>query len=577
MEKQKKDVDRFQNLFFLLKIFNLPSFRLFSIFLLFIIIISSLMPLLSIELTKRLLNAIQLGKEIETILSILFFMIAMQTIQKLINTINNYLTGLFQLRLNNYVTELIMKKISMLKFEELFSSVVIDKLYFLRTTSTMKIGSIFSSSISMFSNIITFISIFIYLFNWIPLYAILVAICSIPVGIVQLYFNNKNFILSKNINKFHREQFYLLFISTTPESLKEITQYSSMSYIVESYQKIFKKIYNPTKSLSLKVTIATMITSLLGVLAIGYSQYKTILLVFEGQILIGTLMSILQSLGIVFQRMQGLIMTFGGFHNDWLYVNNLRDFLSIESSKNDSRLTNPVESSVSITAKNLTYCVDGVTIFENLNFHFSAGSIIGIMGENGTGKSTLLDIIQGLKKQTSGELYFNDMLTTDILDTQRVKLCQTLLQNPVRYELSLSENVGIADSEKYRTYGSDILEYIYHIDKESFVFDNNIKKETLLGNWYDESHPLSGGQWQRLALYRLLYRNTPIYLIDEPTNNLDENALYLLEDFIKSLSKENLVIIISHNTNFLSKNCSQIYTMSKQKMSLQEKKISINV
>ena len=539
--------------------------------------ITSLMPLISIELIKRLLNAIQLNEDIKTIISILLFMISMQVILKILNTLNSFITSLFHLRLNNYVNELIMKKIKTLNSEDLFSSEVIDKLYFLRTTSTMKIGSIFNSSISILLGIVTLFSVSIYLFNLLPLLTIVVAICSIPVGAVQLYFNKKNFTLSKKINKHSREQFYLLLISTTPEYLKEIIQHSSMNYIVESHQKIFKKIYNPIKSLSFKSTIATVITSLIGLIAIGYAQYETILLVFGGQILIGTLMSILQSLGIVSQRINGLIMTLGGFHSDWLYVNNLRDFLSTESNTNQAKQKQIIPAQVSITARNLTYSINGVTIFENLNFHFPAGSIIGIKGENGTGKSTLLDIIQGFRKQTSGELYFNEDLSTDIPDNERVRLCQTLLQNPSRYEMSLGENVGLADSEKYKNHSNYIINYIYQMDQDSFILDKNIKKETLLGNWYEESQQLSGGQWQRIALYRLLYRNAPIYLIDEPTNNLDQNALELFESMIKSISRDTLIIIVSHNENFLSKNCSQIYSMTKDGVFAQNQRKPIEI
>ncbi|WP_456225356.1 ATP-binding cassette domain-containing protein [Virgibacillus salarius] len=567
--KKRKKVNSLHNIYFLIKIFNSPKFRIFCILLLFLTIVHALMPLINLELVKRLLNAIQVGDNLKTIIIVFSIMVVMQITQKVFVYLNNFATELFQLKLNNHVSELIMTSISTMKYEKLFSPLTIDKLYFLRTTSTAKIGSIFSSFLSIFSSFVTFCSMFIYLFNWIPYHTILVGISSIPIGVVQLYFNKKSFFLSQNINKHQREQFYLLHVATTPEYLKEIAQYSSMSYLVESHSNLFKNIFQPTKNLSKKQMIANILTSLLGVFAISYTQFKTVILAVQGKILIGTLMSILQALGNVFKGMQSLILSFGGFHSDWLYVNNLREFILSHEFDELEAPPQHIDMPISLSAKDLTYSVNGITIFKNLNFHFTAGSVIGIIGENGIGKTTLLEIIQGIKKEMSGELRFNNVLSTAISDVQRNNLSQTLHQNPSRYEFSLGENVGLSEIDKYKK-SDNILRYIQQIDQESFVFNMNLQENSRLGEWYDESQQLSGGQWQRIALYRLFFKRSPIYLIDEPTNNLDENSLYLLEEMIKSVSKTSLVIMVSHDTSFLSEICTDIYSMTKNGLILQE-------
>lgn len=553
----------FKNVTFLLKIFVNREFRYSCIFIVIFTTILSLIPLANIELVKRLLNSIQTGFDNQMVIVIIGLIIITQLSQKIFSNINGYLNRTFELKLNNYANELIMNHISKMSFDDLFSASITNKLYFLRTNSTMKINSIFNSSISLFSLSVTFLSIFIYLFNQYPVYTTLVALTSVPVGIIQIYFNKKGFTLSQKINKYNREQFYLLFMSTTPQYLKEITQYSSMKYLVELHMKLFKKQFNPTNSLFKKETLANIFTSLIAVGGIGYVQYKTVFLALQGKILMGTLMSVLQSLGMIFQKINGLIVAFSGFHSDWLYVSILQEFLSTKSEKKEGKQTQHLSAPVCLSAEDLSYEINGVEIFKNINFQFKAGSVVGITGKNGVGKSTLLDIIQGLKQGTSGELYFNGISSTSFTDEERIKICQTLQQNPSRYELSLGENIGLSDTKKLKSNKSKIMKYIYDIDKSSFVFDKGFQIETRLGDWYEDSRQLSGGQWQRIAIYRLFYAEAPIYLIDEPTNNLDKNSLGLLKNMIKVIPENSLVIIVSHDLEFLAGFCTDIYTMTK--------------
>lgn len=551
------------NLIFLLKIFTLPKFKVFSLILFTLLVSSSLTPVFTIELTKRLLNAIQLNENIELVLLILSFMVILQAAQRLNNILNDYLSSLFQLKLSNHVTEMIMDQIDKIENEELFSSKTIDLLYFLRATSTDKLASIFHLSISFISTLITFISLFLYLIYSIPLLAVLVVLASIPIAIVQLYFNKKNFALTKDMNKHERKRFYLLFISTTPQYLKEIIQNRSIPYLVKSNQKIFKTIYNPSKNLLKKAAIAVTFTSFLSIIAIGIAQYNTILLVFEGQILIGTFMSIIQSLGMVSQRINGLIMTLGGFHSDWLYINNLREFFKKDSDVQENIAKTSISLPISISAKNLSYSIEGQDVFNNLNFNFQEGSIIGITGANGAGKSSLLEIIQGIRKESNGTLYFNNKASNTFQDYQRADISQTFFQYPARYEFTLGENIGISDIKNYVNNKTEIMKHIAEIDPDSFLLESSITEETLLGEWFEESHQLSGGQWQKIALYRLLFKKSPIYLIDEPTNNLDKNSLKLLENIIRKVSPQSLIIIVSHDIEFLSNNCTDIYLLEK--------------
>jgi len=549
--------------------------KIYSISLLILISINSFFPLINIVLTEKLLNALQLGYTIELILYIVVFLLIAQVVQLLFSSLSSYLNDLFQLKLENIVTQLVMKKTSKVRLQELFSNETIDKLYFLRTNSTSKMGTLFNSTTTILSSIITFIATFSYLFKYIPFYTILVVISSIPIAFTQIYFNKKNFELSKSLNIINRKQFYLLFISTTPEYLKEIVQHSSMGLLINSYKRLFKEIFNPIKSLSSRIMVVNVVTSLLGIITIIYAQYNTILMVIGGSMLIGTLMSIFQSLGVVFQKLQNIILSFSGFHNDLLYIDNLREFLELKERPSKIISTNPIYN-ISIRANNISYDIEGKSIFKNINFEFEKGNIIGIKGQNGVGKSTLIDIIQGIKKQTSGDLYFNEINSENIAEKDRLELSQTLRQNPPKYEFTLEDNIAISNYQKQNI---DILDYIKSHDPNSFILKEAINLRTMLGEWYDNSKQLSGGQWQLIALFRLLFKDSPIYLLDEPTNNLDSSSIQVLKNMISKVSENALVIIVSHDNSFLNDICTQTYNMTKNELAMEKgvKKVAVTV
>ncbi|WEG13653.1 ABC transporter ATP-binding protein [Pullulanibacillus sp. KACC 23026] len=462
------------------------------------------------------------------------------------------------MELENSLTELIMDQIQSITFKEVFSTSIQDKLYFLRTNSTFKVGRIFSALISILSSLTLFISMFIFLLRWNWIYAILIVLFSIPGGLIQIYFNKKKFLLNLQLNQLKRKRFYILFIVTTKEYIKEIIEYQSINYLINMHFKLFRNIFIPTRSMAALQRKLNILLSLLSVGIIGFIEFQVIKLAIVGKILLGTMNSLLQSLGQVSGGVQKLIISFSGIHNDILYVDNLKEFLNdkIEEVQPDNKR---IGGKVNIIGKNLTYSIGEKIVFKNLNFKFSSGSVIGIMGDNGVGKTSFLEIILGIKEQSNGQLYFNNFLSNEISGHQRVEICQMLHQRPARYEFNLEDNIKISDINNEINI-NELESFIRELDENSFSL--KMDKKTMLGEWYSNSTNLSGGQWQKLSLYRLFYKKASIYLLDEPTNNLDSESIRDLEDMIRKIGRDTLLIIVSHDFKFLYNVSDELYRIN---------------
>jgi len=189
------------------------------------------------------------------------------------------------------------------------------------------------------------------------------------------------------------------------------------------------------------------------------------------------------------------------------------------------------------------YSQSGVSLgLHKVNLSFQQGEFVAITGESGSGKSTLLNVISGLDSYEDGELYVDGKPTSHFDDAdweeyRREKIAFIFQNYNLIDSYTVLENVESAllvqgcPKEELR---SRALECI--------------KKVDLLNRKNHRASELSSGQKQRLSIARALAKETPIIVADEPTGNLDSDNGEQVMHLLKNLSKEKLVIMVTHNS-----------------------------
>ena len=196
--------------------------------------------------------------------------------------------------------------------------------------------------------------------------------------------------------------------------------------------------------------------------------------------------------------------------------------------------------------KNYQTGTDVVRALKGVSINFRESEFVAILGHSGCGKTTLLNIVGGLDKYTDGDLIINGVSTKKYTDRdwdkyrnhsigfvfQSYNLIphQTVLEN-VELALTLS-GVGVEERRK-----------------RAF---NALSKVGLSDQVKKRPNQLSGGQVQRVAIARALVNNPDIILADEPTGALDSDTSVQIMDILKELSKEKLVIMVTHNPELAS-------------------------
>ncbi len=201
-------------------------------------------------------------------------------------------------------------------------------------------------------------------------------------------------------------------------------------------------------------------------------------------------------------------------------------------------------------------------ILKNLNFKINKGEKIGIVGQTGSGKSTLIDLIIGILKPTYGKILIDDI---NIRDPQKYKSLR-FWRNSIAHipqdiylaDTTISENIAFGIEKKdINLKAIKLAAKQARIDKYIESMPN--KYQTFVG---ERGVRLSGGQRQRIAIARCLYKKKKILVFDEATSALDINTEKSVIDSINDLSKELTVIFVTHRITTL-KNFDRIIKINK--------------
>lgn len=224
---------------------------------------------------------------------------------------------------------------------------------------------------------------------------------------------------------------------------------------------------------------------------------------------------------------------------------------------------------IALSADRLSLSFGSDVILQDVSFSLNEGEKLGIIGVNGAGKSTLLKLITGEYEADAGNVYLAHGKTIGMLsqnvgfDSEKTVLEETeaTFSDLLRTEKELEELLHAADS------GDEAAGRRYSSLHERFLRDGGYEFRSrcrgILKNlgfpetqWGERISSLSGGQKTRLALTCLLLQSPDILLLDEPTNHLDMNAMFWLEDYLRSSRKT--VLVVSHDRYFLDRVATKI-------------------
>ena len=217
------------------------------------------------------------------------------------------------------------------------------------------------------------------------------------------------------------------------------------------------------------------------------------------------------------------------------------------------------------------------TIFDHISFNIDSGDKIGLLGVNGTGKSTLLKILAGLAQADNGEIQTSNQLVLEYLPQhpdfdenatvlQQIFRGESVFMKVMRdYELTLE---SVEQNPTDETLTQKLLDLSAKMDQHNAWQLESEAKAILnklgIHNFSARVGDLSGGQRKRIALAGALIRPCNLLILDEPTNHLDNDAIEFLEQHLKN--KNCALLMVTHDRYFLDRVTNRILELSNAKL-----------
>lgn len=226
----------------------------------------------------------------------------------------------------------------------------------------------------------------------------------------------------------------------------------------------------------------------------------------------------------------------------------IKDFLALEEIPREpqNKTEEPIQDA-EIVCRNMSFSYPNADqpALRDINITIYQGEKIAIVGHNGSGKSTFVNLLCGMYEPTEGSVTIGGKKVYDILQSAR-DMISVVFQNFGRYEASLRTNLIIGDTERSAA-DEELMALARRTGADQIIESQEHGLDEEVGTFNEKGNNLSGGQWQKLALTRALFREkSRIIILDEPTAALDPVAeANLYRDFVE-LTGDKTTLMISH-------------------------------
>ncbi|WP_439507016.1 ABC transporter ATP-binding protein [Sediminibacterium sp.] len=522
-------------------------------------VVLAIIPSALIFVVKKLVDIITQPSlfKITELTNLIIVYIGIQLISALLTQWSSQLLQIYQEKLTNTVSSTVLLKATQVDYMYYEQSKYHDTLHIAQQQALHKSGALLTNLTTFIQQFLTLLAISIFLFTIHWGYALFFISIPIPLSIVKAYFTRESFIKEKDLAEKDRQSIYFQHLATSPLYAKEIRIFSLGDFLINKYNKLRTYIFaEKRKLLTIRSKYIVMI-EFIEIITIGFLLFNLAKNAWEQTITAGLFILYLQT----FQRIQvsakSWMQALIGLYQQRLFLNHLFQFLDLApiSKKEQQSMPSELEKLV-INNLFFSYPESDKEILHGISLEARKGELIAIVGENGSGKSTLIKILADLYPIYTGNILLNQTRLSEIDPISFRTKAAILFQDFEKYYFSVADNITMgqsnADKEKIETAARKAGADFIHSLPQGF--------STQLGRSFGAGTQLSGGQWQKLGLSRIFYKDAPLIILDEPGSTLDAAAEMRLFEELHEQAKDKIIVVVTHRLYSLV-NANRIYVL----------------
>ena len=456
-------------------------------------------------------------------------------------------------RTRTYVKEYILRQLCTVRYPYVENKDdFLKKIEFADSHSAMEMSNNIQRMFYVMYQIVTFVSISVSLWLIHPVLVIIIILTSIPAAILSYRQSDETFRhRAKWLKDGHFAILLYHFCASSEDGIQEVRHYELFDYLKARWRAVADSYIFQKNQLSAKHLRNNLMADFLRSAVYLVILLLTAWVIYENPAMGLGVFTLVYTLSDRLQKSTASILTqVMQFSTSLAY---LKEFFSLEyiereveegaQSKKDDEANS--FGDICFEDVSFTYPNSDKEVLHDISISIRAGEKIAIVGNNGSGKSTFISLLTGMFSPDKGSVNINGLSVEKHKQELRNKI-SVIFQDFAHYEATLRENIAVSDVSR-KLSDEEIEELARKIHVEDVIREQTEGLDSLLGHLSQKGNDLSGGQWQKIALLRAVYRsNTNIMILDEPTAALDPISEAELYRNFSEITGDRTTILISH-------------------------------
>ncbi|HEV3412755.1 MAG TPA: ABC transporter ATP-binding protein [Puia sp.] len=514
---------------------------------------NAIMPPISVYLSARLVNLIAEAHQhkitFQVILPIIIGLWFTIVVQRALGAYIGYSRNLYVRRVELEAERRLLAKAATVDMGHFDNSDWHDRLSRAKRDVSWRPGDLTWSVLGLSGNIVTIVLMagLLASLHW------LLVVLALAASFVSLAIESR---VTAKLYKYYyketpeeRERQYIGDMFVQSRTIKEIRAFVLGDYLLGRHTKLSENLFRQREQIFASSKRIYMLSGIIAGTILGLAYVFVALRGISGAINPGGVVLVIGAFTAVSGTLGQITSTFVAVDQHTAFLDDYFSFLAIGPllAVPPRPLSIPagIIESVEFDHVRFTYPGGSEPALEDLTLHIRRGELIALVGENGAGKSTLVKLLLRFYDAQQGAVRVGGIDVRELDPEALRSRIGVLFQDYATYELSVRENIEMgwpyAESEEAK-----IAKALKDSRSEWLIKKLPNGLDSKVGRLFEGGHDLSGGEWQRLALARIMYRNADIWILDEPTSSLDPEAEAAIFAELKENLKGRIGIVISH-------------------------------
>lgn len=473
---------------------------------------------------------------------------------------STYIHALYQLRLTDHVSRKVLEKAVTVPYTYYETPAYHDTLHLAQQQALYKSAQLLSGVSTLMLQGTTLVLVGGMMAAYYGPFAALLIGVSLPLLAVKGYFARKSYVEETRLSALERESSYLHLVLTGVTFAKEVRLLGFAAAFIEAYSRLRTTLFSRRRALQNRQNRYTLLVTVLEIGAIGGVFLILARDTLAGALTPGLFVLFLQGFPKLQSATRQSVQAFVHLYQLRLFVQHLFAFLDLHEERAPGTEPFPQEAEA-LHVRNVTFAYPEAKrpALDGVSLSCRRGEIVALVGENGSGKSTLVKLLGQLYPPDAGHIALGQTPLHAIAPDAFQRHSIFLFQDFEKYFLTVEKNIRLG-ADAYEDGDERLRRAAVQAGAWPFIEALPEGLSTRLGRSFLRGTQLSGGQWQKLALARVFYRDADLVVLDEPTSALDALAETELYAALRLWGRDRMILLITHRPQQL-RQADRIYVM----------------